>query len=654
MKSNFMKVKRMFLVLSLLVTTTMAFGQVKPIGHRAPQGFEAGKTIAPEGDWVKLDNQSANRAAAIVDDIKEGSYNPLYELPDDYAIKFYNYPYAGSYDVATQVPYSFQGFTLESVKLCLNNEHFAGKKINVWIDDIKNNEHQNSVEVTVPDNGSDCVLVTFKEPYVVPSGGTYIGYSFEMDKDEQFNLFNVFIQGDGKKIDANASSLCVNLGKGWNFYGDSYGPLAAVVKVKSRDNTQNSVMPHRFHEIFGVPGEKLDMGISFANASGHQVTDIDYKITQDGVTLKEENYKFTSPVTAKAIGYIPVSVTFPDKVGKCPFVFEISKVNGEPNTNERTTTENILNTIEKSAHRKSLAYFFESVEWDMEPLAIVACRKLKAMYGDDFIPLGLHFYDAMTSNSYSTLSQYGNPPFMAVDRRYCFLYPYGVNVVDGDYTVKFNNDKILDASLARTSEAEVKLTASFDNAEKTAISYSFTTNFLFDSDENPYTYTVYLVHDGMKGEGSGWDIYNPGEWSEADFPAEDFGDFLNIDGPITGCEFDNVVIDCTENPLVGTPIGGGDAIKKGDVRTATGTFNLEGNALIQNKEKLRLVVELKNTHNGSLVNADMAVPSAATGISSAAVSDSEADNAIYNLQGLRVNGLRKGINIIGKKKIIVR
>ena len=654
MKRKILNAQRMFLALSMLVATTITFGQQKLLGNRAPQGIEYGKTIHPDGDWVKLDQQSANRAAAIVDNIQEGTYSPLYELPALYSIKFYNYPYAGSYDVATQVPYSFQGFTLESVILCLNNEHFAGKKIKVWIDDIKNKEHQNSMEVTVPDNGSDYVLVTFKEPYLVPSGGSYIGYSFEMDNDDQFNLFNVFIQDDGKKIDANASSLCVNLGKGWNFYGDSYGPLAAMVKVKSRDNTKNSVMPHRFYEIFGVPGEKLDMGISFANASGHQVTDIDYKITQDGVTLKEENYKLASPVNAKAIGYIPVSVTFPDKVGKCPFVFEISKVNGEPNTNERTTTENILNTIEKSAHRKSLAYFYESVEWDMEPLAIVACRKLKAMYGDDFIPLGLHFYDAMTNDSYSTLSQYGNPPFMAVDRRYCFLYPYGLDEVDGDYILNFNNDKVIDASLARTSEAEVKLAASFDNAEKTAISYTLTTNFLFDSDENPYTYTVYLVHDGMKGEGEGWDIYNPEPWSEADFPAEDFGEFLNIEGPITGCEFDNVVIDCTESPLIGTPIGGGDAIKKGDVRTATGTFNLEGNTLIQNKDELRLVVELKNTNNGSLVNADMAVPSIATGINSAAMSDSKADNAIYNLQGLRINGLRKGINIIGKKKIIVR
>lgn len=654
MKRKIFNAQRMFLALSMLVFTTITFGQQKLMGHRAPQGIESGKIIHPDGDWVKLDQQSANRAATIVDDIQDGTYNPLYELPSDYAIVYYTYPYAGTFDIATQVPYNFQGFTLEAVKLCLDNKDYAGKKITVWIDENKYNEHKNSVEFTVPEDGNDVVEVTFKEPYLVPSGGAYIGYSFEMDKDEKFNIFNVFIQDNGQNVDASAYSLCVNLGKGWNLYGGYYGPLAAMVKVKSRDNTQNSVMPYRFHEIFGLPGEKLDMGVSFENFSGHQVTDIDYKIIQDGVTLKEENYKFESPVKSKAVDYIPVSVTFPDKVGRCPFVFEITKVNGEPNTNERTTSENILNTIEKSAHRKSLAYFYESVEWDIEPLAIVAARKLKAMYGDDFIPLGLHFYDAMENDSYLTLILYGFPPVMSVDRRYCYLYPYGLDEVDGDYIVNFNNDKVIDAALARTSEAEVKLAASFDNAEKTAISYTLTTNFLFDSDENPYTYTVYLVHDGMKGEGEGWDIYNPYPWNEADFPAEDFGDFLNIEGPITGCEFDNVVIDCTESPLVGTPIGGGDTIKKGDVRIATGTFNLEGNTFIQNKDNLRLVVELKNTHNGSLVNAAMAVPSTATGIASAAVSDSEADNAIYNLQGLRVNGLRKGINIIGKKKIIVR
>ncbi len=357
---------------------------------------------------------------------------------------------------------------------------------------------------------------------------------------------------------------------------------------------------------------------------------------------------------------MPLTLTFPKEEGWHSFDFEISKVNGQPNTCERTVADSSrLVTVAESAHRKSLVYYFENVNHGLSPMVLVADKKLKELYGDDYIPLGLHISDAMSVDKTKSLFlfYYNNPVSMTIDRRYCYLTPYGSYVIeDGEYKLPFTNDKAMDAALARTSEGDVKLTASFVDEEKTAISYSFTTTFNYDRDRNPYSYSVYLVHDDMKGEGDGWDMYNlvSGEYSIFN---DDFKDFLDAGKFVKGLEYDNVVIDCTFFPLFGIDLDENGTIVKGKEYTVSGTFELEGNPLVQDKDKLRLVVEILNGANGSVMNADMAVPTVATGINTA-ITDKTATRSIYNANGMRLNGMQKGLNIIemqnGKRVKVIK
>ena len=89
----------------------------------------------------------------------------------------------------------------------------------------------------------------------------------------------------------------------------------------------------------------------------------------------------------------------------------------------------------------------------------------------------------------------------------------------------------------------------------------------------------------------------------------------------------------------------------------SGTFELEGNPLVQDKDKLRLVVEILNGANGSVMNADMAVPTVAAGINST-LTDKTATRSIYNVNGMRLNGMQKGLNIIemqnGKRVKVIK
>ena len=530
----------------------------------------------------------------------------------------------------------------------------------MWIGESKE-DPENVVEVVVPDDDNYALEVEFKEPFLVPKYGAYMGYSFDIEEDGEFHLFSVFLDDDNNVIPAESESLQMKFGDGdWYYYGEEYGPLYALFRLKSKDATKNSVMPYYFYEIFGTPNEKLDMGLAFLNESGHKMTDFDYKITIDGETLKEGNYTPEEPLLAKSIGYMPLTLTFPKEEGWHSFDFEISKVNGQPNTCERTVADSCrLFTVAESSHRKSLVYYFENVNHGLSPMVLVADKKLKELYGDDYIPLGLHISDAMSIGKTKSLFlyYYNNPVSMTIDRRYCYLIPYGSYVIeDGEYKLPFTNDKAMDAALARTSEGDVKLTASFVDEEKTAISYSFTTTFNYDRDRNPYSYSVYLVHDDMKGEGDGWDMYNlvSGEYSIFN---DDFKDFLEADKSVKGLEYDNVVIDCTVFPLFGIDLDKKGTIVKGKEYTVSGTFELEGNPLVQDKDKLRLVVEILNGANGSVMNADMAVPLAATGINST-LTDKTATRSIYNVNGMRLNGMQKGLNIIemqnGKRVKVIK
>ena len=562
--------------------------------------------------------------------------------------------------MATEIPATYEGCTFDAVVLTFDRSTFAGKKVKVWIGESKE-DPENVVEVVVPDDDNYALEVEFKEPFLVPKYGAYMGYSFDIEEDGEFHLFSVFLDDDNNVIPAESESLQMKFGDGdWYYYGEEYGPLYALFRLKSKDATKNSVMPYYFYEIFGTPNEKLDMGLAFLNESGHKMTDFDYKITIDGETIKEGNYTPEEPLLAKSIGYMPLTLTFPKEEGWHSFDFEISKVNGQPNTCERTVADSCrLFTVAESSHRKSLVYYFENVNHGLSPMVLVADKKLKELYGDDYIPLGLHISDSMSVGNTKSLFlyYYNNPVSMTIDRRYCYLIPYGSYVIeDGEYKLPFTNDKAMDAALARTSEGDVKLTASFVDEEKTAISYSFTTTFNYDRDRNPYSYSVYLVHDDMKGEGDGWDMYNlvSGEYSIFN---DDFKDFLEADKSVKGLEYDNVVIDCTVFPLFGIDLDKKGTIVKGKEYTVSGTFELEGNPLVQDKDKLRLVVEILNGANGSVMNADMAVPLAATGINST-LTDKTATRSIYNVNGMRLNGMQKGLNIIemqnGKRVKVIK
>ena len=623
-----------------------------------------------EGELLKKDIQRVSkfnseskaptRAPGIIDDFEENDNMPLYQMPDDFFPCRLYYTKKGSYSVATEIPATYEGCTFDAVVLNFDRSTFAGKKVKVWIGESKE-DSENVVEVVVPDDDNYALEVEFKEPFLVPKYGAYMGYSFDIEEDGEFHLFSAFVDADYNVIPAESESLQMKFGDGdWYYYGDEYGPLYALFRLKSKDATKNSVMPYYFYEIFGTPNEKLDMGLAFLNESGHKMTDFDYKLTIDGETIKEGNYTPEEPVLAKSIGYMPLTLTFPKEEGWHSFDFEISKVNGQPNTCERTVADSCrLFTVAESSHRKSLVYYFENVNHGLSPMVLVADKKLKELYGDDYIPLGLHISDAMSIGKTKSLFlyYYNNPVSMTIDRRYCYLIPYGSYVIeDGEYKLPFTNDKAMDAALARTSEGDVKLTASFVDEEKTAISYSFTTTFNYDRDRTPYSYSVYLVHDDMKGEGDGWDMYNlvSGEYSIFN---DDFKDFLEADKSVKGLEYDNVVIDCTFLPLFGIDIDENGPIVKGKEYTVSGTFELEGNPLVQDKDKLRLVVEILNGANGSVMNADMAVPLAATGINST-LTDKTATRSIYNVNGMRLNGMQKGLNIIemqnGKRVKVIK
>ena len=606
------------------------------------------------------ESKAPTRAPGIIDDFEESDYMPLYQMPDNFSSGLWSYSKKGSYSVATEIPATYEGCTFDAVVLTFDRSTFAGKKVKVWIGESKKNP-ENVVEVVVPDDDNYDLEVEFKEPFLVPEHGAYMGYSFDIEEDGAFHLFSAFVDADYNVIPTESESLQMKFGDGgWYYYGDEYGPLYALFRLKSKDATKNSVMPYYFYEIFGTPNEKLDMGLAFLNESGHKVTDFDYKLTIDGETLKEGNYILEEPVLAKSIGYMPLTLTFPKEEGWHSFDFEISKVNGQPNTCERTVADSCrLFTVAESSHRKSLVYYFENVNHGLSPMVLVADKKLKELYGDDYIPLGLHISDAMSIGKTKSLFllYYNNPVSMTIDRRYCYLIPYGSYVIeDGEYKLPFTNDKAMDAALARTSEGDVKLTASFVDEEKTAISYSFTTTFNYDRDRNPYSYSVYLVHDDMKGEGDGWDMYNlvSGEYSIFN---DDFKDFLEADKSVKGLEYDNVVIDCTFLPLFGIDIDENGPIVKGKEYTVSGTFELEGNPLVQDKDKLRLVVEILNGANGSVMNADMAVPTVAAGINST-LTDKTATRSIYNVNGMRLNGMQKGLNIIemqnGKRVKVIK
>ena len=527
----------------------------------------------------------------------------------------------------------------------------------------------------LPKNYVGPVSVKLPTPFTIPAEGALVGYSF-----------------DGKSSDspivlAGTSTEAAGFFFQYDYEGErSFESLASVIGMSSSiqvgmdvsDCEANDATVATDPETTTLVNTDQQYPFYVTNNSAKPITQITYHFTIDGEQQPEKTLDLSSPIESMKTVSLPLTKKFEDE-GVHTIELTVSKVNGNENVNSATSATYSVIALEKSADRVSVVEEQTGTWCGWCPRGHVALDLLNKQLGDKVVTLAGHYTnsqsqvdpmnilgDNITSQA-EALADYGWVAMKlssmlggggfpgAMFDRLIATDPYvGINTKKGkNGTYEFGATALVKAIQEKIpSEADFSMTASWADDKNTDIKVDLTTTFNYDRfGEFPYGVAFVLSENGMTGKGATWKQLNyysklAGVNGASDFNNPDMAAWFKA-GSYVSTTYDNVVVQAW-NPLGTAAIVDKSKtdIEKGEAIPFSATLKVNSD-LIQNYDNLTLSALLVNLNSLAVVNAAKVV----LGKCAAGIEDvnSEANNNVvsrYNVNGMRINGAQKGLNIV--------
>ena len=527
----------------------------------------------------------------------------------------------------------------------------------------------------LPANYVGPISVKLPTPFTIPADGALVGYSYDgKSSDESIVL-------------AGISSEAAGCFFQYDYEGErNFESLSSIVGMSSSiqigldvsDCEANDATVSANPELTTLVNTKQQYPFYITNNSAKPITQLTYSISVDGVNGAEKSLDLSSPIEPMETASIPYTTAFEDD-GVHTVELNISKVNGNTNINKHSSAEYSIIALEKSADRVSVVEEQTGTWCGWCPRGHVALDLLNKQLGDKVVTLAGHYAngesqvdpmnilgDNITSQAerfadyglvamtLSSLLGGGGLPGAMFDRVVAADPYVGANTTKGkNGTYEYGATDLVNLLKEENpSEADFSMTASWADDKNTDIKVDLTTTFNYNRFGSfPYGVAFVLSENGMTGKGATWKQLNyysklAGVNGASDFNNPDMAAWFKA-GSYVSTTYDNVVVQAW-NPL-------GDAaivdksktdIDKGEVIPFSTTLKVNSD-LIQNYNNLTLSALLVNLNSLAVVNAAKVV----LGNCAAGIEDvnSEANNNVvsrYNVNGMRINGAQKGLNIV--------
>ena len=527
----------------------------------------------------------------------------------------------------------------------------------------------------LPANYVGPISVKLPTPFTIPADGALVGYSY-----------------DGKSSDksivlAGISSEAAGCFFQYDYEGErNFESLSSIVGMSSSiqigldvsDCEANDATVSANPELTTLVKTKQQYPFYITNNSAKPITQLTYSISVDGVNGAEKSLDLSSPIEPMETASIPYTTAFEDD-GVHTVELNISKVNGNTNINKHSSAEYSIIALEKSADRVSVVEEQTGTWCGWCPRGHVALDLLNKQLGDKVVTLAGHFAngesqvdpmnilgDNITSQA-EAFADYGGVAMIlssmlgggglpgAMFDRVVAADPYvGANTTKGkNGTYEYGATDLVNLLKEENpSEADFSMTASWADDKNTDIKVDLTTTFNYNRFGSfPYGVAFVLSENGMTGQGATWKQLNyysklAGVNGASDFNNPDMAAWFKA-GSYVSTTYDNVVVQAW-NPLGNAAIVDKSKtdIDKGEVIPFSTTLKVNSD-LIQNYNNLTLSALLVNLNSLAVVNAAKVV----LGNCAAGIEDvnSEANNNVvsrYNVNGMRINGAQKGLNIV--------
>lgn len=463
--------------------------------------------------------------------------------------------------------------------------------------------------------------------------GLFVGYNYKQKSNNYPIGVSSKVEGPFY-IYANIPASKGGNGEDW-YQINSGGYGLSIQLIVEGDFAPNAVRPLDFGEFTVVKGKSKNVAVSLWNI-GSKLTSIDYTIALDGKAGAEQHLDFGKDFGLGGTHSVEIPFAAASELGASTVTLTITKVNGAENACAIKTATGTLYTVEKEFVKRSVVEQFTGTGCGNCPSGHVAMHNMHNLYGDQFIGIALHQFNAsdpMYNASYD-LGFTGAPQCM-VNRSSGVLAPYE------------QMPEVLKASLDEIALTDVTVTGTFAE-EDTKVNATASVESLVAGD---YNIAFMLTADGLTGTTKSWKQSNyfckgGGRYnSQASMP--DDLKFL--------WDMGSSYVETYNDVLIASSYVNSNNKATLPTLVANGTVSSEYTMKMPTKVALKKALKLNQIYvvallldkkTGAIVNAGRARVTGSTGIEDVTTGTEATVVARYNVNGVQIAAPVKGINIV--------
>lgn len=499
-----------------------------------------------------------------------------------------------------------------------------------------------SVEGAIVDG---VISVTFPEPYTITSEGVYAGYTFKVgavDTEQQKNPLVVVdaVGSDGLYIHANRTY------RKWTSLAESTGTVSALAVVLEGD-FQPDVVSVAVDDCYGVKNGSSPVNVTLTNNGTTSVSNFSYTYTlsPSGLTgqgIAELETAIPAQLGQKGKGMI--SVTCPDTYEPQTLSVTITEINGNPNLSPAATASAVITPVDFIPEARPLMEEYTGLWCGWCPRGFIALEEMGRRYPERFIGVSFHNSDVMQITEDYPYDVAGFPD--AVMNRELELDPYYGTTSGTDLGIAGNWQALTEVF----PDADLKVTLHWTDETHTKLQAIASTRFVFDHADADYRLSYMVVSDGLTCpdpsqavawaqsnyyagntlvSGYGWEVFTQGA---SKVPGLVFNDIV-----VYAKDYLGKVGSVPSNITRGINYTDEFSVNLSDI------VNIDGNSIVQDPSKLRVVAVLTDASTGKFVNCNRSDYPGESGIGSLSVGGARVTGVIYHdLSGRRLDSPAKG------------
>lgn len=495
--------------------------------------------------------------------------------------------------------------------------------------------------------------VTLPSAYTITENGFYVGITFTSAATE----FEPLLLFPSQLLETTYIKTSRTYRK-WSDLGNAPGACMPLqLTIRGNVVKQDAVSVVSIDRVFVKHGESTTANVTVANNGGNEVSNVDWTYTVAGQTNSGHDEVAITADFYGAQASFSIDIPAIEPIGAYEGTLTITKVNGKDNTSNSVSGTHEVKVMNVVPKKRPLMEEFTGAWCGFCPSGYIGMKLMNERHPEDFVCVSYHNGDAMQITENYPVSVSGFPEAY-FDRN------HQTDAYRGDTAKDMGVDETWKEECQEVTPVNVAVTAVL-NDETGDLTAEASFEFCEDVTGADYGIGYIITADGLHGSGTQWRQHN---YYSKDYQGGAYSgmykegmDMFNYGAEYQFLEYDDVAIatSCTGSSTIADVISGN--CSEGDIITHEYTFNIANmkanygkkENLVQDKTRLHAVVFVYDNATKQVLNCNKCdvVLDSTSDIKNVNASSLD-DSHIYNLAGQRINSLRRGVNIVGGRKIL--